>query len=72
MADLGDAGEALRYLAGFWAFCFSPKYRAAAAQRWSAATLGGRAIMFMEGTVATLFGLGLPLWLGWLLLSGEW
>lgn len=65
MADLGDAGEVVGYLVGFWAFLFSPKYRAATLRGWGEAGWGKRSLMLLEGSIATLVGLGLPLLLAW-------
>jgi len=67
MADLGDAGEILTYLVGFWAFLFSPKYRARTLHAWRHASPGQRGWMMLDGVVATLAGLGLPLLVAWLL-----
>ncbi len=66
MADLGDAGEILAYLVGFWAFLFSPKYRARTLHAWRQAGRGQRVWMMLDGVVATLAGLGLPLLIAWL------
>jgi hypothetical protein len=70
LADLGDAGEAIRYLIGFWAFLFSPKYRAGVLRRWHHADEGTRSLMVIEGLVATVVGLALPLFIAWLLARG--
>ena len=67
MAGLGDAGEVLRYVVGFWAFLFSPKYRATTLRTWRQAGWGTRSMMVLEGGIATLVGLGLPLIIAWLL-----
>lgn len=67
MADLGDAGEILAHLVGFWAFLFSPKYRARTLAQWRQGGRAERAWMTLDGAVATLVGLGLPLLLAWLL-----
>jgi hypothetical protein len=67
MADLGDAGEVFGYLVGFWAFLFSPKYRAATVRSWREAGWGKRSLMLLEGSIATIVGLGLPLLVAWLL-----
>ena len=69
MADLGDAGEALRYLIGFWAFLVSPSYRQAALRTWRAAGWGQRSLLLLEVVVTTAVGLGLPVFLAWLLWS---
>lgn len=61
LADLGDAGEVLTYVVGFWAFLFSPKYRARTLHAWRHADRARRAWMVLDGAVATLIGLGLPL-----------
>lgn len=66
MADLGDTGEALRYVIGFWAFLLSPTYRKAALRAWRDAGAGQRSLLLLEGTVATAVGLGLPVLLAWL------
>lgn len=66
LADLGDAGEVMRYLVGFWAFLFSPKYRASVQHRWRHAGLGTRSLMVVEGLIATTVGVGLPLLIAWL------
>jgi hypothetical protein len=66
MADLGDAGEVLRYFVGFYAFLFIPKYRAGTIERWGKAGSGTRAVMILEGTVATIVGVGVPLVIAWL------
>ena len=67
LADLGDAGEVVRHLVGFWAFLFSPKYRTSVLDRWRHAGAGTRSLMVVEGLVATIVGVGLPLLLAWLL-----
>ncbi len=67
MADLGDAGEILTHLVGFWAFLLSPKYRAQTLSQWRQGGRVERAWMTLDGAVATLVGLGLPLLLAWLL-----
>lgn len=67
LADLGDAGEILAYLVGFWAFLLSPKYRARTLHTWRNAGRAQRGWMLLEGAVATLVGLGLPLLIAWLL-----
>jgi hypothetical protein len=67
VADLGDSGEVLRYLVGFWAFLFSPEYRAEVLHRWREAAGGTRILMGIEGVVTTTVGVGLPLLLAWLL-----
>jgi hypothetical protein len=67
MADLGDAGEILTYLVGFWAFLLSPRYRARTLHAWRRAGRGQRGWMMLDGVVATLVGLGLPLLAAWLL-----
>jgi hypothetical protein len=69
LADLGDAGEVLRYVIGFWAFLFSPKYRSNTLRTWRHAGRGTRSMMVLEGGIATLVGLGLPLVIAWLLAS---
>jgi hypothetical protein len=67
VADLGDTGEALRYLIGFWAFLVSPTYRATALRTWRGASTGQRSLLILEGAVATAVGLGLPALLAWFL-----
>jgi len=67
MADLGDAGEVLTYLVGFWAFLFSPRYRARTRDAWRHAGRAQRGWMVLDGVVATLIGLGLPLLVAWIL-----
>jgi hypothetical protein len=67
VADLGDAGEVLRYLVGFWAFLFSPQYRTDVLHRWRHAGKGTRSLMVIEGLVATIVGVGLPLLIAWFL-----
>ena len=67
MADLGDTGEALRYLIGFWAFLLSPTYRRAALRTWRDAGAGQRSVLLLEGAIATAVGLGLPVLLAWFL-----
>jgi hypothetical protein len=67
MADLGDTGEILRYLVGFWAFLLSPRYRVRTLHACRHAGRGQRGWMILEGVVATLVGLGLPLLIAWLL-----
>jgi uncharacterized membrane protein HdeD (DUF308 family) len=67
LADLGDAGEILAYLVGFWAFLFSPAYRARTLNTWRHADRAQRGWMVLDGVVATLVGLGLPLLIVWLL-----
>jgi hypothetical protein len=57
----------LRYVLGFWAFLFSPKYRTSTLQRWHHAGSGMRSMMNLEGVIATFVGLGLPLMVAWLL-----
>lgn len=69
MADLGDAGEILRYTVGFWAFLFHRGYRNRTLRRWRDAGAGARGLMVLEGVVTTLIGLGLPLLLGWILVG---
>ena len=66
MADLGDTGEVIRYLVGFWAFLFSPRYRTEVLRRWRDAGKGTRSLMVLEGLVATIAGVGLPLLIAWL------
>ena len=65
LADLGDAGEALRYLVGFWGFLFSPSYRAQGLRRWREAPWPDRSLMLLGGALATVLGLGLPLLVAW-------
>jgi len=65
VADLGDAGEVVGYLVGFWAFLFRPNYRAATLRSWREAGWGKRSLMLLEGGIATIVGLGLPLLLAW-------
>lgn len=67
MADLGDTGDALRYLIGFWAFLLSPSYRQAALRAWRDAGAGQRGLLLLEGAIATAVGLGLPVLVAWLL-----
>ena len=57
----------LGYLFGFWAFLLSPKYRANTFHKWRRAGRGMRSMMILEGVIATLVGLGLPLMIVWLL-----
>lgn len=59
----------LRYLVGFWAFLFSPKYRANTLRRWGQAGWGQRSLVILEGVIATGVGLGLPLMFAWLLVA---
>ena len=70
LADLGDAGDVVRYLVGFWAFLFSPKYRTSALHRWRHAGAGTRSLMVIEGLIATIVGMGLPLLIAWLFSRG--
>ncbi len=55
------------YIFGFWAFLFSPKYRANTLHTWRDAGWAMRSMMILEAVVATLVGLGLPLLIIWLL-----
>jgi hypothetical protein len=66
LADLGDAGDVVRYLVGFWAFLFSPKYRTGALHRWHHASPGTRSLMVIEGLIATIVGVGIPLLVAWI------
>ena len=59
--DPGDAGEILRCTAGFWAFVFHRGYRGGTMERWREVDGGARGLMVLEGAVAALIGLGLPL-----------
>ena len=70
MADLGDTGEAVGYLVGFWEFLFSRRYRTEVGHRWRGADRLDRALMALHGAVATLVGVGLPLAAAWLI--KEW
>lgn len=65
MADLGDTGEAFRYFVGFWGFVLSPRYRTATVLRWQQGAPSARALMILEGAIATTVGLGLPVLIGW-------
>ena len=67
MADLGDSGEILTYLVGFWAFLLSPRYRGRTLDAWRHADRRQRGWMVLDGVVATLVGLGLPLLAAWIL-----
>lgn len=67
LADLGDTGEVVWYLVGFWAFLLSPKYRTTALAKWRQAGTGTRSLMIIDGVVATIVGLGLPTLIVWLL-----
>jgi hypothetical protein len=69
VADLGDAGEILGYVVGFWAFLFSPRYRARTLHSWRHADRAQRGWMMLDGVVAMLIGLGLPLLIAWLLVK---
>lgn len=68
LADLGDTGEVLRYLVGFWAFLLSPRYRDSTLRAWRDGDRTQRLWMLLEGVVATLLGVGIPLLIAWLLL----
>lgn len=69
MADLGDAGEVLRYVGGFGAFVFSPRHRGDALRRWHEAGRSARSLLVIEAGVAIGFGIGLPL-LALILIAG--
>jgi len=71
LADLGDSGEVLRYLAGFWSFVFSPKRRGEALRAWRQASGSSRALMTLEAAGATIFGVGVPLIVVWFIVR-EW
>jgi hypothetical protein len=68
LADLGDAGEAVGYVAGFWAFLFSPRQRAEVLRHWRAANGAERGLMLLDGAVATVIGLGLPVLVAWVIM----
>ena len=70
LADLGDAGEVLRYLLGFWAFLLSPSYRSSTLRAWRDSDRHQRLWMLLDGAVSTLIGVGIPLLIAWLLLAG--
>jgi hypothetical protein len=67
LADLGDTGEVLRYLVGFWAFLLSPRYRDRSLRAWRDSDRNQRLLLLVEGFVATLVGVGVPLLIAWLL-----
>lgn len=56
-------------MVGFWAFLFSPKYRARTLHTWRHADRAQRGWMALDGMVATLIGFGLPLLIAWLVVS---
>jgi hypothetical protein len=51
---------------GFWAFLFSPKYRTSTLRTWRGAGRPERGWILVEGVVATLVGVGLPVLIAWL------
>ncbi|MGH7629502.1 MAG: hypothetical protein ACREOF_08925 [Gemmatimonadales bacterium] len=59
----------LGYIVGFWAFLFSPTYRAHVLRTWHAAGWPKRGLLLLDGVVAIIVGVGLPLFLGWLLVA---
>lgn len=54
---------------GFWAFLFSPTYRARVLRAWHEAGWPKRSLMVLDSAVAIIVGVGLPLFLGWLLVA---
>jgi hypothetical protein len=65
----GDALEALGYLVGFWAFIFSPRYRATVLAQWRDGRWLERGFLLLDGIIATAAGLILPLGLDWLVVK---
>ena len=69
LADLADTGEVLGYLVRFLGAVVSPRYRGELIDAWTQARPGPRALMALEGMIAAVIGLGVPLVLGWVLYS---
>jgi hypothetical protein len=69
MSDLSHSGEVVRYLVGFWAFLLSPDYRAGRMQAWRLSRGSARALLALDAAVTTFIGVGLPAFLGLVVLT---
>jgi len=69
MFELLDAVEGAGYLLGFWAFVFSPTYRAQVLARWRAAKPSTRIRLALNGIIATAIGVALPAVVLWIVLT---
>jgi hypothetical protein len=66
VADLGDAGEVLWYFGSFWSFVLSRRMRESTLSAWRSRSLAGKLLGLLEGSFATLIGLGPIVLLVWL------